>query len=240
MSKSRGNVVSPATIVDRDGADTARCLHPVHRPARPGRRLVRRGRRGRAPLPRPALAPVGAEAAERAGDPLRTTPQGADLELVRKAHWAIEKVTDDMSRPLRVQHRDRRGHGADERRCSRLRDEATATGALRFALATAVSLLFPFAPHTAADAYDLLTGERVVGGAVARRRPGAARARQLRARLPGQRQGARPRRRRRRARSRTSWRRCAGRRRTCSAHLDGQEVVKEIVVPGKLVNVVVR
>ena len=34
--------------------------------------------------------------------------------------------------------------------------------------------------------------------------------------------------------------RSLARRRTCSAHLDGQEVVKEIVVPGKLVNVVVR
>ena len=31
-------------------------LHPVHRPARPGRRLVRRGRRGRPPLPGPAVA----------------------------------------------------------------------------------------------------------------------------------------------------------------------------------------
>ena len=34
-------------------------LHPVHRAARPGRRLVRRGRRGRPPLPRPAVAPGG-------------------------------------------------------------------------------------------------------------------------------------------------------------------------------------
>ena len=34
-------------------------------------------------------------------------------------------------------------------------------GALRFALATAASLLFPFAPHTAADAHQLLTGRRV-------------------------------------------------------------------------------
>ena len=34
-------------------------------------------------------------------------------------------------------------------------------GALRFALATAASLLFPFAPHTAADAYERLTGRRV-------------------------------------------------------------------------------
>src|SRR4029077_6033739 len=42
----------------------------------------------------------------------------------------------------------------------RLRREVGA-GALRFAVETAASLLFPFAPHTAADAYDLLTGRRV-------------------------------------------------------------------------------
>ena len=45
-------------------------LHPVHRPARPGRRLVRRGRRGRAPLPQPAVAPErrgGGHAARRSG-----------------------------------------------------------------------------------------------------------------------------------------------------------------------------
>ena len=33
--------------------------------------------------------------------------------------------------------------------------------ALRFALTTANSLLFPFAPHAAADGYFQLTGERV-------------------------------------------------------------------------------
>ena len=33
--------------------------------------------------------------------------------------------------------------------------------ALHFAAATAASLIFPFAPHTGADAYDALTGDRV-------------------------------------------------------------------------------
>ena len=56
MSKSRGNVVSPASIVERAGRRHGALLHPVRRPARPGRRLVRRGRRGRAPLPRAAVA----------------------------------------------------------------------------------------------------------------------------------------------------------------------------------------
>ena len=44
-------------------------------------------------------------------------------------------------------------------------------------------------------------------------------------------------RRRARARSFWSWR---GRARRSAHHLDGKEVVKEIVVPGKLVNLVVR
>jgi leucyl-tRNA synthetase len=44
--------------------------------------------------------------------------------------------------------------------CYRLRSEV-GPGVLRFAVATAASLLFPFAPHAGADAYQLLTGERV-------------------------------------------------------------------------------
>ena len=33
--------------------------------------------------------------------------------------------------------------------------------AIRFATATAASLIFPFAPHLGAEVYELLTGERV-------------------------------------------------------------------------------
>jgi leucyl-tRNA synthetase len=44
--------------------------------------------------------------------------------------------------------------------CYRLRAEV-GPGTLRFATATAASLIFPFAPHAAADAYHLLTGVRV-------------------------------------------------------------------------------
>ena len=46
--------------------------------------------------------------------------------------------------------------------CSKGREEGWADpGALRFALATAASLIFPFAPHVGADAYFRLTGDRV-------------------------------------------------------------------------------
>jgi leucyl-tRNA synthetase len=44
--------------------------------------------------------------------------------------------------------------------CYEHRAEA-AHDALHFAAATAASLVFPFAPHTGAEAYELLTGRRV-------------------------------------------------------------------------------
>ena len=47
----------------------------------------------------------------------------------------------------------------------RLKDELygdpAGEAALRFATATAASLIFPFAPHLGSDVYDAITGERV-------------------------------------------------------------------------------
>ena len=41
------------------------------------------------------------------------------------------------------------------------RREGAGDASLRFATATAASLIFPFAPHCGADVYELLTGRRV-------------------------------------------------------------------------------
>jgi leucyl-tRNA synthetase len=111
--------------------------------------------------------------------------------------------------------------------------------ALRFATATAASLLFPFAPHLAAEVYELITGRRVweepwpdadpemlavetfelvcqVNGKVRDRvRAPSGAAREELERLCLQSNGV-------------------------TAHLDGHEIVKVIVVPDKLVNVVAR
>ena len=57
--------------------------------------------------------------------------------------------------------------------------------------------------------------------------------------MPGQRQGPRPRRRRHRRPEEELERLCLESR-GVQAHIDGHEVVKVIVVPDKLVNVVVR
>ncbi len=84
--------------------------------------------------------------------------EGDDLELLRKAHWAIDKVSTDMRRFAFNTAIAAVMELLNE--CSRLRERASAE-TLRFALATAASLIFPFAPHLGADVYERLTGERV-------------------------------------------------------------------------------
>jgi len=259
MSKSRGNVVSPAAIVERYGADTARCyilfigppdqdadwsdegLEGVHRFLgrlwRLAAEVAEGGMAGpHAALPRTARAPSGQSARAPIGDEQENMAE-ADLQLLRKTHWAIEKVSTDLRRFAFNTAIAAVMELLNE--CSRLREQV-GEPAQRFALQTAASLLFPFAPHVCADIYDRLSGgERVweqpwpdadrtllerdeyelvcqVNGKLRDRvqAPADATAEQLKELC-----------------------RAAPNVRT---HLDGREVVKEVVVPGKLVNLVVR
>jgi leucyl-tRNA synthetase len=238
MSKNKGNVVSPTTIVDRYGADTARAYILFIGPPDQDADWSDSGVEGMHRF----LGRLWRTAAEAAGElPDEPVPDelGADDErLLRKAHWAIDKVSGDMS--------ERFNFNTAIAAVMELLNELTpakrgaaAPGSVRFALATAASLLFPFAPHTAADAYHLLTGERVwehswpdaddafleadtfelvlqVNGRVRDRveaPSGASRDELLEL-----------------ARAAPKMR----------GYLDGHEVVREIVVPDKLVNIVVR
>src|SRR2546423_10866258 len=100
MSKSKGNMISPVPYVERYGADTARCyilfIGPPDQDADWTDEGVEGVHRFLARLWR-----LGAEvAAETGRQPLLgalDVPQGDDLELMRKAHWAIDKVTNDMA-----------------------------------------------------------------------------------------------------------------------------------------------
>ena len=242
MSKSRGQ---------RDRADADRralrrrrgpLLHPVHR-ARPTRTPPGRTTRWRAShrfLSR--LWRLGDEL--RAARPLarRRSPQqpsippGDALTLVRKANWAIDKVTGDIGGRFALQHRDRRGHGAGQRALPLPRRRVRRRGGSR-----------PRPPPrccsrsrrtSASEVYELLTGRRVWEEPWPAADPAMLVSRHVRARLPGQRQGPRPRDGADRRAPRGARAAGAGRRAACRPHVDGHEVVKVIVVPDKLVNVV--
>jgi leucyl-tRNA synthetase len=118
------------------------------------------------------------------------------------------------------------------------RGEADA-GSVRFALSTASSLLFPFAPHVTTDAYNLLTGRRVweEPWPAADTDFLAADTFELVVQVNGKVRD------RVEAPTGASKDELLGLARALPnvvAHVDGKDIIKEIVVPGKLVNVVVR
>ena len=156
---------------------------------------------------------------------------------MRKAHWAIDKVTNDMA--------GRFAFNTAIAAVMELVNEAyrrrstVGPATLHFAAATAASLIFPFAPHTGAEVYEALTGERVwetgwpdadlsflerdvveivvqVNGKVRDRVQAPATA------------------------SREELETMARDRPKVVAHIDGKQLVKVVVVPSKLVNFVVR
>jgi leucyl-tRNA synthetase len=242
MSKSKGNTVSPGDYVERYGADTARTYVCFMGPPERGGDWSDEGVEGvNRFLSR--LARLCEEVAERTGpgEP-SADPQGAARELLAKAHWAIEKSTRDFQRGFQfntaisavmelVNDSYRLKDG--------LYGDPDGDAAVRFATATAASLIFPFAPHLGAEVFERLNGERVweqpwpeadpallasdtvtlivqVNGKLRDRIEAPAEAPQEQL-LELARASAK-----------------------VAAHLDGKEVVKEIVVPGKLVNLVVR
>jgi leucyl-tRNA synthetase len=243
MSKSKGNVVSPASIIERVGADTARCYILFVGPPDQDADWADEGVDGVFRF-LSRLWRLAAETAERAraasspgGEPTPpSVPEGADLALLRKTHWAIDKISGDLRRfafntaiaAVMELLND----------CSRLR-ESVELDTMRFALSTAASLLFPFAPHVSSDVYALLTGERVweqpwpqADEALLERDEY-----ELVCQVNGK------------VRDRVQASSDAGPetlKDLCRAapnviaHLDGKQIVKEIVVPGKLVNLVVR
>jgi leucyl-tRNA synthetase len=232
-------MISPAPYVERYGADTARSyilfIGPPDQDADWSDKGVEGVHRFLARLWR-----LGADVAEAGQQPLLgplEVPEGDDLELMRKAHWAIDKVTNDMA--------GRFAFNTAIAAVMELVNEATRRrdkvqpATLHFATATAASLIFPFAPHTAADVYEALTGDRVwetpwpdadlgllerdvveivaqVNGKLRDRftAPASATREELEA--------------------------MARERPNVHAHMDGKQVMKVIVVPGKLVNFVVR
>ena len=120
-----------------------------------------------------------------------------------------------------------------------LRGDEAGEHALSFAIATVASLLFPFAPHLAAEVFEALTGGRVWEAPWPEADPALLERDTVTVVVQVN------------GKVRDSievdadveeedLKRAARERPNVQRHLDGQEVVREIVVPGKLVNFVVR
>jgi leucyl-tRNA synthetase len=242
MSKSKGNTVNPGEYVERYGADSARTYVCFMGPPERGGDWTDEGVEGvNRFLSR--LARLSDEVAEGT-QPAAPNPdcQGPARELLAKSHWAIEKVTRDFQRGFQFNTAISAVMeliNDSYRLKDSLYGDADGEAALRFAAATAASLIFPFAPHLGAEVYERLTADRVweqpwpaadpqlllsdtltlvvqVNGKLRDRIEAEAQApkEELLALAKGSEKVAR--------------------------HLEGKEVVKEIVVPGKLVNLVVR
>jgi leucyl-tRNA synthetase len=242
MSKSKGNTVSPGDYVERYGADTARTYVCFMGPPERGGDWTDEGVEGvNRFLSRLWRLCEEVESRTEAGEPSAAT-DGTARELLAKAHWAIDKATRDFQRGFQFNTvvaavmelvND----------TYRLKDDLYGTpegaAAVRFATATAGSLIFPFAPHLGSEVYERLAGGRVweqpwpeadpellvsdtvtlvvqINGKLRDRIEAPADA------------------------PKDELLRLARESEKVAKHLDGQEIVKEIVVPGKLVNLVVR
>jgi leucyl-tRNA synthetase len=241
MSKSKGNVIAPDELVEQYGADATRLytlfMGPPEQDAEWNDEAVSGAYRFCERSWR-----VVQSIAEQGGTGIVTTvgdPAGLDaasLKLARKAHWAIDKVTRDISERLHF-------NTAIAANMELVRDLAAAHDAdvqvRRFAAGVLCSLAQPFVPHLAEELWERL------GGSELWREPWpAADPRfltsdlvtivvqvngKLRARFevePGLDRDALL----ERAKALDNVR----------SHLDGMAIAKEIVVPDKLVNLVVR
>jgi leucyl-tRNA synthetase len=231
MSKSKGNVVSPQEIVERYGADTARCYILFIGPPEKDADWSDSGVGGvHRFLSR--LWTAAREAPEGGWE-----PEGEPSPLLRKAHWAIDRVTHDMqvnfgfntaiAAVMELVNEVYRQH-----------DSAPASH-VRFAIATAGSLIFPFAPHLGAEVYESMTGDRVWEQPWPEADPAllASDEFQLVVQMNGKLVDriAAP-----AAASRDQLEEIARGSGKLAARLNGRQIVKAIVVPGKLVNFVVR
>jgi leucyl-tRNA synthetase len=242
MSKSRGNTVSPAHYLERFGADALRTYICFMAPPIKGGDWSDEGVEGIFRF-LARLWRLGREVAERTGGV--ATADGADGEaraLLAKAHWAIDKATHDIDPRF---HFNTAISAVMElvNDVYRLKDalypDKTGAAVVRFATSTAASLLFPFAPHLSAELYEWLEGKRVWEQPWPEADPELLEREtymlvvqvngKLRDRIEVSSDTAE-----------SDLVELAKASDNVQRQLDGKAIVKEIVVPGRLVNLVVR
>jgi leucyl-tRNA synthetase len=168
MSKSKGNVVAPDDIVRRFGADTLRLYVLFMGPAADDMEWSDRGVEGqRRFVDRLWRLVGGLEPGEILPAPARAAldDDPAALELVRKAEATIVKVSGDISERFSFHTAISAIQELVNLATKGVAEEAfgseTGRAALRYGAQTAVSLLFPFAPHVTSEMWEALGGDEL-------------------------------------------------------------------------------
>jgi leucyl-tRNA synthetase len=180
----------------------------------------------------------------RLADDLGGRVSGEARELTGKVHWSIDKATSDFNRGFQF-NTVIAAVMELVNEIYRTKDKLLADGgedgleALRFAVATAASLIQPFAPHLAAEVYEQITGERVwetpwpVADPELLRSDTVTIVVQVNGKVRDRIEVAD-------GAEKEEILTLARAAENVVRHLEGTETVKEIVVPGKLVNLVVK
>jgi len=229
MSKSKGNVVSPRDYVDRYGADTTRTYILFLGPPEQGADWQDEGVGGVNRF----LSRLWRISDDLDAGAAAQPPGGEATPVLRKAHWAIDKVTRDMERFSFNTAVAAVMELVNE--CYANRDDPN----LAFGVATAASLIYTAAPHLGCEVYERLTGKRLWEEPWPQADPALAVGESIE--IVVQVNG--------KVRDRLTvapdtpkeeLERMAHESPKVQAHVNGQAIVKTIVVPGKLVNLVVR
>jgi leucyl-tRNA synthetase len=228
MSKSKGNVTGPDQLVDLYGADAVRTYILFMGPADQDMEWTESGVEGVSRFLR-KLWRVVSGVVEQAPD-----GDGAgESELARVAHRTIAKVTDDIDRRFQFNTPI-----AAVMELVNAISASPSDPAARFAAETAVTLIQPYAPHVAEELWERLGHERLWEQPWPEADPALLKRETFelviqvngkvrdRVEVPADESEAEL-----VARAKASPK--------VQAFLDGKEIRKEIVVPGKLVNLVV-
>jgi leucyl-tRNA synthetase len=154
MSKSKGNVVSPDAMVAQYGADAVRLYILYMGPAEADKEWHDSGIEGTWRL-LDRVWRLGIEVAAR-----EATGAPADGELVRAAHRAIARVTDDILRRFQF-HTPIAALFELVNDIYRVKDDPERAADVRFATETAISLVQPYAPHLAEELWERLGRSRL-------------------------------------------------------------------------------
>jgi leucyl-tRNA synthetase len=242
MSKSRGNTVDPAQYVERHGADATRAYTLFMGPPDKGGDWNDQGIEG-VHHSFSRLWRLASEVRERTepGDP-PAAPEGDAGALLRKTHWAIDRATRAFERGFKLNTAIAAVMELDNE-TYRLKDslygDPAGEASVRFATLTAASLIFPFAPHLGAEVYEMLTGGRVWEQPWPQADPGLLSSDvvtyvvQVNGKLRDRVEAAVD-------APEDEVLRLARESEKVRRHLDGKQIVKEVFVPAKLVNLVVR